>query len=119
MYLACGLAGLGVATVLGLITRRNGRAASVVAIGIVCVAAAPRFDLVRRMWTPQLEFEFFRDGLRRVDPDCRLVTVLRGMDAGFYPFDYLRPNMIDTETFLADPPTTDCVVYYGLPTASR
>jgi hypothetical protein len=112
MYLACGLAGLGVATALGLVRRRSGHAAGVIAVGIVCVAAAPNFDLVRRMWTPQLEFEFFRDGLRRVDPDCRLVTVLTGMDAGFYPFSYLRPGMIDTETFLADPPTADCVVYY-------
>jgi hypothetical protein len=112
MYLACGLAGLGVATVLGLIRRRSGQAASVVAVGMVCVAAVPHFGFVRRMWTPQLEFEFFRDGLRHVDPDCRLVTVLIGMDAGFYPFGYLRPGMIDTEAFLADPRTADCVVYY-------
>ncbi len=112
MYLACGLAGLGLATALGLVRKRIGRAAGILAIGIVCAAAAPRFDFVRRMWTPQLEFEFFRDGLRRVDPDCRLVTVLIGMDAGFYPFAYLRPGMIDTETFLADPSTADCVVYY-------
>jgi len=111
-YLACGLAGLGVATALGVIRRRSGRAAGVVAVGIVCVAAAPHFDFVRRMWTPQLEFEFFRDGLRRVHPDCRLVTMLSGMDAGFYPFGYLRPGMIDTETFLAGPPIADCVVYY-------
>ncbi len=112
MYLACGLAGLGVATLLGLVRRRSGRAASVVAVGIVCVAAAPQFDLMRRMWTPQLEFEFFRDGVRQIDSGCRLVTVLTGMDAGFYPFAYLRPKMIDAETFLADPPTADCVVYY-------
>jgi hypothetical protein len=112
MYLACGLAGLGVATALGVIRRRSGRVASVVAVGIVCVAAVPHFGFVRRMWTPQLEFEFFRDGLRHVDPDCRLVTVLIGMDAGFYPFGYLRPGMIDTEAFLADPGTADCVVYY-------
>jgi hypothetical protein len=112
MYLACGLVGLGVATVLGLVRRLRGRAASVVAVAIVCLAAVPNIGFVRRMWTPQLEFEFFRDGLRHVDPSCELVTVLTGMDAGFYPFGYLRPGMIDTEAFLVEPQTADCVVYY-------
>jgi hypothetical protein len=80
MYLACGLAGLGVATVLGLM-RGRGRAARVVAVGIVCMAAAPHVGFIRRMWTPQLEFEFFLDGLREIPAECRLVTVLLGMEA--------------------------------------
>jgi hypothetical protein len=115
MYLACGLAGLAVATILALIGRVIGRAlpaAGLVAVGIVCVAAAPRVDLLWRMWTPQREFEFFRDGLARVDPGCRVVTMLDIPDAGFIPFRYLRPGMIDAAAFLKDPPAGDCFVYY-------
>jgi hypothetical protein len=115
MYLGCGLVGLGVATALGVIRRLTGRtprAARLVAVAVVCIAAGPRVDFLWRMWTPQREFEFFRDGLRRIDPDCELVTVLNGMDAGFYPFGYLRQSMIDTETFLSAPHVAGCIVYY-------
>jgi hypothetical protein len=45
------------------------------------MAAAPHVGFIRRMWTPQLEFEFFLDGLREIPAECRLVTVLLGMEA--------------------------------------
>ncbi|TMA24230.1 MAG: hypothetical protein E6J87_24270, partial [Deltaproteobacteria bacterium] len=115
MYLACGLVGLGVGTILSLIRRGIGRAlpaAGAVAVGIVCVAAAPRVDLLWRMWTPQREFDFFRDGLTRIDPSCQVVTMLSTDDAGFIPFSYLRPGMVDAEGFLAAPPVGQCFVYY-------
>jgi hypothetical protein len=115
MYLACGLAGLGVATGLALIRRVIGRqlpAAGAVAVGIVCVAAVPRVDLLWRMWTPQREFEFFRNNLPRVDPKCRIVTTVRGEDAGFVPFRYLWPDMVDVADFLAAPANGACFVYY-------
>src|SRR5262249_6498123 len=115
MYLACGLAGLAVATALdlvGRVLRRPLPAAGAVAVGIVCVAAAPRLDLLWRMWTPQREFEFFRAGLSRIDPGCQLVALLDTEDAGFIPFGYLRPGMVDTAGFLAAPSGEPCVVYY-------
>jgi len=115
MYLACGLVGLGVGTILALIRRVFGRAlpaAGAVAVGIVCVAAAPRVDLLWRMWTPQREFDFFRDGLTRIDPSCQVVTMLSTDDAGFIPFSYLKPGMVDAVGFLAAPPVGQCFVYY-------
>ncbi len=115
MYLACGLAGFGVATGLALIRRLIGRplpVASAVAVGIVCMAAVPRLDLLWRMWTPQREFEFFRNNLTRVDPECRIVTTVRGEDAGFVPFQYLWPDMVDVADFLATPAAGACFVYY-------
>jgi Dolichyl-phosphate-mannose-protein mannosyltransferase len=115
MYLACGLAGLGVATSLRLLGRliwREVPAASLLALGIVVLAAAPRFDLLRRMWTPQREYEFFREGLAHIDPTCQVVTLAYTRDAGFIPFDYLAPQrLVDIREFLADP-TGDCLVYY-------
>ena len=92
--------------------RRDVPAARFLAVGIVVLAAAPRFDLLRRMWTPQREYEFFRAGLARVDPKCRVVTLEYTRDAGFIPFDYLVPRrLVDITEFLADP-HGDCFVYY-------
>ncbi len=113
MYLGCGLAGLGVAAALDLARRLTGRAVSAGAvIGIVLLAAAPRIDVLWRMWTPQREFEFFRAASARVGPECNVVTLLEGMDAGFAPFTYLRSGMIDVDAFLAGAPPGDCFVYY-------
>src|SRR5262249_25410970 len=116
MYLACGLAGLGVATVLALLRRCMGRdvpAVRFLAFGIICLAAVPRVDLLRRMWTPQQEFELFRDGLAKVSPTCRVVSMVSGLDAGFVPFAYLVPGgLLDIDEFLSDPPVADCFVYY-------
>lgn len=115
MYLACGLAGLGVAVsirLLGRLMRRDVPAARLLAVGIIVLAAAPRFDLLRRMWTPQREYEFFRDGLTRIDPMCRVVTLAYTRDAGFIPFDYLAPQrLVDITEFLAGA-RGDCFVYY-------
>lgn len=115
MYLACGLGGLGVAALvraLGRLARRDLPAPAAVAVGIVCLAAAPGLDLLWRMWTPQREFEFFRSGLAQLDPACRLVTLSNTRDAGFIPFDYLVPGRtLDLVQFLADPHGS-CFVYY-------
>ncbi len=116
MYLACGLAGLGVATFLDLLRRllrRELPGARMIALGIVCLAALPGFDLLGRMWTPQREYELFRNGLAGVAPTCRVVTLLNGMDAGFVPFSYLAPGgLLDIDDLLADPSAEGCFIYY-------
>jgi hypothetical protein len=115
MYLACGLVGLGVAGLVRLAIRplpRLAPGAAALAVAIVVLAAAPGFDLLRRMWTPQLEFELFREGLRGVDRRCTVVTLARTRDAGFAPYEYLvAGEMLDIADFL-DAPTGDCVIYY-------
>jgi hypothetical protein len=115
MYLTCGLAGLGVASMLRLLAwlaRRPVPAASLAAAGIVCLASASRFDLLRRMWTPQREYELFRDGLKRLDPDCRVVTLAHTRDSGWAPFDYLVPDgLLDIPQFL-EGPQRGCFIYY-------
>ena len=116
MYLACGLAGVGVATLLALLARLVRRplpAARLVALAVLCLAAWPRFDVLRRMWTPQREYEFFRSGVSHLDPHCRLVTLERTSDAGFVPFQYLvSDGLLDISDFLAHPPSGECFVYY-------
>jgi hypothetical protein len=116
MYLACGLAGLGVVVLLRLlrrVTTREVPAAGMIAIALVCIAAAPRFDLLQRMWTPQREFEFFRDGLTHVDADCRVIVMKGRSDAGFVPFDYLAPGrVVDVDEFLQSASSRDCFVFY-------
>jgi hypothetical protein len=123
MYLACGLAGIGTAGLLALfarLRRRDVRGASVVAIAVLCVAALPRWDLLQRMWTPQREFEIFRETLSRLDPNCRIVTLTDVADAGFVPFDYLAPGVsLDIAEFLRHPPPEGCSVFTGPATASR
>ncbi|MGH3431139.1 MAG: glycosyltransferase family 39 protein, partial [Mycobacteriales bacterium] len=81
MYLACGLVGLGIDTLFALVRRRIRRRIRIapplaaLAAAVVVLAALPRFDLLTRMWAPQSEFEFFRRGLRSIDPNCRVVTM--------------------------------------------
>lgn len=115
MYLACGLIGVGVAASLRLLQRvihREVPAANLVTVGIICLAALPRVDLLRRMWTPQREYEIFRGGLTHVDPNCRVVTLAYTHDSGFTPFEYLVPRgVLDISAFLADP-QGPCFVYY-------
>jgi hypothetical protein len=122
MYLACGLVGFGVETVFDLVRRRVGRAipaAPLLATMVVCLAALPGFDLLTRMWAPQSEFDFFRRGLRSIDPSCRVVTLNYVTDAGFVPFGYLTASgVIDINDFLAGLPDLPpearrgCFVYY-------
>jgi hypothetical protein len=116
MYLACGLVGLGGAALMEALRRFRGRpipAAGLVTAGIICAAAAPRFDLLQRMWAPQREFEVFRDGLHRIDPSCRVVTLLNTIDAGMIPFRYLAPERLsDLSEFVAAPTLDHCVIYY-------
>ncbi len=116
MYLACGLAGAGAAVVLGfvaLLMRRKVPASGLLAAGLVCGAALPRIDVLYRLWTPQREFEFFREGVANLDPACRIATLTDVMDAGFVPFDYLAPHRImDLGELVAGQPLEGCVVYY-------
>ena len=116
MYIACGLAGLGIATLLrsfagGL--RHSAAAASTVTVAVVLLAALPRFDVLQRLWTPQREYDLFRDGLRRIDPRCRVVTLADTSDAGFVPFGYLVANgLLDIPDLPARLPAGSCFVYY-------
>jgi hypothetical protein len=116
MYLACGLAGLGTASLLAVLSwlmKRRLPAARTLAAAVVCIAALPRVDLLWRMWTPQREFAIFRDTLSHLDRTCRVVTMIDVRDAGFAPFEYLAPGeVIDTGAFLAHPDTDGCIVYY-------
>lgn len=116
MYLACGLAGAGAAGVLnGLayLMRRDVAAAAVVAIALVCGGALPGIDVLQRMWTPQREFDFFRQGVAATDPACRIATLLDVADAGFVPFEYLAPHrIVDLADVVASPSLDGCVVYY-------
>jgi hypothetical protein len=124
IYLACGLAGLGVAAIVRVVGRAlperqqlagSGRAiplAQLVALAIVVAAAAPGFGVLRRMWAPQIEYEVFRGGLERIGPDCRVVTLLDVSDAGFVPFPYLAPGrMLDIGDYVQDP-QDGCAAYY-------
>src|SRR5262249_31112338 len=116
MYLTCGLAGLGTAACLawlGRLSRRQIPAAELLAIGVIGLAALPGMDLLQRMWTPQREYELFREGMAHVDPSCQIVTFENVMDAGFVPFEYLAPARLnDASDFLAHPSPGGCVVYY-------
>jgi len=116
MVLACALAGVGVAALLRAlrrVVRRDVPGAGVVAVGLVCLAALPRADVLQRMWTPQREFDFFRDGLARIDGGCRVATLLDVADAGFVPFEYLAAGRLVDVALVLDGPTPDgCVVYY-------
>jgi hypothetical protein len=116
MHLACGLVGAGAAGVIGLLAhlvRRAVPSARLLAIVLVCAAALPRIDILHRMWTPQREFEFFREGLTRIDPACRIATLFDVRDSGFVPFEYLAPRRIVDLTQLGDGRSLDgCVVYY-------
>jgi len=116
MFLGCGLAGLGTAVSLSALAgllRRRVAAAPLVAVGMVCMAALPGMDLLQRMWMPQREFDLLREGLARIDPSCRVVTLLDVADAGFVPFEYLAPRrMVDATRFLEDPAPEGCSVYY-------
>ncbi len=66
VHLACGLAGMAVAELVGLAARARPSLLPVpVAVAIAvflgpAAAALPRMDLLSRMWTPQLEFERLR-----------------------------------------------------------
>ncbi|MDX2170648.1 MAG: glycosyltransferase family 39 protein [Deltaproteobacteria bacterium] len=115
MYLACGLIGLGSAALVRRGERWSGRplrAAPLLAVAIIALAAAPRLDLLWHLWTPQREFAFFRAGLRQLDADCTVVALTDTRDAGFVPFDYLVPGrLLDLTPFLADG-HDGCVVYY-------
>ncbi len=116
MYLACGLVGAGIAGVLGLLaylTRRKVPVPGVFAIALACGAALPRIDVLHRMWTPQREFDFFREGVAGFDPACRIATLLDVADAGFVPFEYLAPHrIVDLAELLEGPSLKGCVVYY-------
>lgn len=115
MYLACGLIGIGAAALVRLFIRAVPRAlpaATALGIAIVVAAAAPRFDLLQRMWAPQREFEFLREQARHIDRDCTVVTLAHTPDSGFAPFAYLVPGqMLDITEFLENP-RGDCVLYY-------
>jgi hypothetical protein len=115
MYLACGLAGLGVAALIrlsGWFARREIPARNLIAVGIAFLAAAPRFDLLRRMWTPQREYEIFRAGLSGIEPNCHVVTFTEVGDAGFVPFEYLAGGkLLDVGEFLSAP-REGCFIYY-------
>jgi hypothetical protein len=116
MYLACGLAGAGVAGVLRLLAylaRRTIPATPFVAIALVCVAALPRIDVLQRMWTPQREFDFFRESVAKIDPACRIATLSDVMDSGFVPFEYLVPHrIVDLAELIQASSLDGCVVYY-------
>jgi hypothetical protein len=117
VHLACGLAGIAVAALLERLARRRGApfgaaAAAAFAVLIPVAGALPRVDFLFRMWTPQLEFERFREGVRALGTHCTVVTLLDGMDAGFMPFtDPGRADLVDVERFHADG-RDGCVVYY-------
>lgn len=116
MVLACGLIGLGVAGLLQIVTRLVPGVrpwALPAAIGLVILAALPRLDVLRTMWTPQREFALLREGLARIDPACRVATLLDVRDAGFVPFEYLAPNrLVDLAVVLEQPQPPPCLVYY-------
>jgi hypothetical protein len=107
---------LGTAFLLTLWTRlrRPVPAPRLIAVALVCLAALPRLDVLGRMWTPQREFALFRDGLARLDPSCRVITLIDVADAGFVPFEYLAPQGVirDAAEFLRQPQSDDCIVYY-------
>jgi hypothetical protein len=117
MVLACGLAGLAASFVIERVPRRGAAARidpAALSAALALLAAVPRLDLLTRMWTPQLEFEFYRAGLRGIAADCTVVAFMGGQDAGFVPFsdpDVATPT--DIATYLRDPPPPGaCVVYY-------
>jgi hypothetical protein len=117
VYLACGLAGLGTAYLVERVARRLPAQLDplVVAATLVLVAALPRLDLLRRQWTPQEEFDFYRAGVARFDRGCEIVALTHGPDAGFVPSsdpEVRAPTDIDA--FLQDPPpaSSTCLVYY-------
>ncbi len=119
--LACGLAGLAAAHLVERAGRRWGSRfpvwldARVAAAVLVLVAAIPRLDLLRRTWTPQEEFDFYREGLKRIGADCTVVALTEGQDAGFVPFSDPEVEMpVDIGVFLARPwsPSPACTVYY-------
>lgn len=113
MYLACGLAGVGVAALLRLLPRTTPKLVhTLAAVTIVCLAALPRFDLLHRMWTPQSEYEFFRSVIHRVEPGCQVVALANTADSGWAPFHYLVPDgVLDITDFLATP-VGGCTMYY-------
>ncbi len=108
MVLACGLAGLAASFVIERVPRRGAAARidpAALSAALALLAAVPRLDLLTRMWTPQLEFEFYRAGLRGIAADCTVVAFMGGQDAGFVPFsdpDVATPT--DIATYLRDPP---------------
>lgn len=116
MYLACGLIGLAIATLLRALSRRLPRLerlAVPAAIAIVAVAALPRWELLHIVWTPQREFELLRTGLSRVGPGCRVAAFIEATDAGFVPFEYLAPQqLIDLGAVAATAADTGCLYYY-------
>ena len=109
VYLACGLGGIAAAQLAEWGARRYASRLdpSLLAASLVFVAAIPRLDLLRRTWTLGDEFEFYRSGLQRLDPACKVVALLNGNDAGFVPTS--DPNCAyrpaDISEFLASPPT--------------
>jgi hypothetical protein len=118
MYLACGLAGIGAVVpmrIVGRIMRKQIIATPRFALAIVALvmlAALPRLDLLWHMWTPQREFAFFREGVARLEPECRVVTLAYTRDAGWIPFSYLAPRgLVDITEFL-EHPADGCFVYY-------
>ena len=117
VVLACGLAGVAAACLVELAERRRPPwlDPAVAAATLVLLAAVPRLDLLTRMWTPQAEFDFYRDGRRRIGAECTVIALTEGSDAGFVPFtdpDVLSPT--DIGAFLAGPAPSPsaCLVYY-------
>lgn len=118
MYLACGLIGIGAVAPIRLFSRMIRReivpapGLALAVVVLIALAALPRLDLLWHMWTPQREFVFFREGVARLQPECRLVTLALTRDAGWVPFSYLVPDgLVDIAEFL-DHPADGCFVYY-------
>jgi hypothetical protein len=117
VYLACGLAGVAAAYLVESAGRRLSSRldTAVIAAALVLVAAVPRLDLLRRMWTPQMEFEFYRAGRRQVGSECAVVALTAGRDAGFVPFSdpgVAAPTDISDLLAAPAPPPGECLVYY-------
>lgn len=118
MHLACGLAGLGIAAVVEASLARlrrpmDGTLAAAVAALLAVLASLPRTDVLRRMYTFQLELDAFRAAVRERAGDCRVVALLYGQDAGLVPFDDpTRERVLDLDEFLGQGSAGRCFVYY-------
>lgn len=118
MYLACGLAGLGIAAVVEASLARlrrpvDGTLAAGIAALLAVVASLPRSDVLRRMYTFQLELDAFRAAVRERAGDCRVVALLNGEDAGLAPFDDpAQGRVLDLDEFLEQGSAGRCFVYY-------
>jgi hypothetical protein len=118
MHLASGLAGLGIAWGVEASFARarrpaDGTLAAGVAALVAVLASLPRVDVLRRMYTFQLELDAFRTAVREHAGDCGIVAFLHGQDAGLVPFDDPeRGRILDLDEFLQKGPARKCFVYY-------